>query len=41
MPGAHDGELFDLAATRIEFTILPGRLRVIAPEAGKRKEVTP
>jgi len=26
-----DGELFDLAATRIEYTVLPGRLRVIAP----------
>ena len=27
-----DGELFELSATRIEYTILPGRLRVIVPE---------
>ncbi len=26
-----DGELFDLSATHIEYTILPGRLRVIVP----------
>ena len=28
-----DGELFDLSATRIEYTILPGGLRVIVPGA--------
>jgi diacylglycerol kinase (ATP) len=27
-----DGELFELSATRVEYTILPGRLRVIVPE---------
>jgi diacylglycerol kinase (ATP) len=27
-----DGELFDLSATRIEYTVLPGRLRLIVPE---------
>ena len=27
-----DGELFDLSATRIEYTILPGRLQVIVPD---------
>ncbi len=27
-----DGELFELAATRVEYTILPGRLQVIVPE---------
>lgn len=26
-----DGEVFELAATRVEYTILPGRLRVIVP----------
>ena len=36
-----DGELFDLAATHIEFTVLPGRLRVIVPDTGERKEATP
>jgi len=30
-----DGELFDLAATRIEYTILPARLRVIVPEPNR------
>jgi diacylglycerol kinase (ATP) len=29
-----DGELFDLSATRIEYTILPGRLQVIVPPTG-------
>ncbi|MCK4471391.1 MAG: diacylglycerol kinase family lipid kinase, partial [Anaerolineae bacterium] len=29
-----DGELVDLSATRIEYTILPHRLRVIAPARG-------
>lgn len=29
-----DGELFDLSATRIEYTILPGRLRLIVPATG-------
>jgi diacylglycerol kinase (ATP) len=29
-----DGELFDLSATRIEYTILPGRLRLIVPARG-------
>ena len=29
-----DGELFDLAASRIEYTVLPGRLRLIVPGAG-------
>ena len=28
-----DGELFELSATHIEYAILPGRLRVIVPEA--------
>jgi YegS/Rv2252/BmrU family lipid kinase len=27
-----DGELFELSATRVEYTILPGRLRVLVPE---------
>jgi len=27
-----DGELFDLSATHIEYTVLPGRLRLIVPE---------
>ena len=27
-----DGELFDLSATHIEYTILPGRLQLIVPE---------
>ena len=26
-----DGELFELSATRVEYTVLPGRLRVIVP----------
>jgi len=30
-----DGELFDLSATRIDYTILPGRLRVIVPTTGE------
>jgi len=29
-----DGEVFDLGATRIEYTILPGRLQVIVPAPG-------
>jgi diacylglycerol kinase (ATP) len=29
-----DGELFDLSATHIEYTILPGRLQVIVPAIG-------
>jgi diacylglycerol kinase (ATP) len=35
-----DGELFDLSATHIEYTILPGRLQVIVPATEKRKEPT-
>jgi diacylglycerol kinase (ATP) len=35
-----DGELFDLSATHIEYTILPGRLRLIVPASGERKEAT-
>ncbi len=31
-----DGELFDLSATRIEYTVLPSRLRVIVPEEAHR-----
>jgi diacylglycerol kinase (ATP) len=31
-PVQADGELFDLSATRIEYTVLPGRLRLIVPE---------
>jgi len=27
-----DGELFDLSATHVEYTVLPGRLRLIVPE---------
>lgn len=27
-----DGEVFDIAATRIEFSVLPGKLQVIVPE---------
>nr|HID13380.1 diacylglycerol kinase family lipid kinase [Anaerolineae bacterium] len=30
-----DGELFELSATHIEYTILPGRLRVIVPAMGE------
>jgi diacylglycerol kinase (ATP) len=30
-----DGELFDLSATHIEYTILPGRLRLIVPGSGE------
>jgi diacylglycerol kinase (ATP) len=33
-PVQADGELFDLSATRIEYTILPGRLQVIVPAVG-------
>jgi diacylglycerol kinase (ATP) len=34
-----DGELFDLAATKIEYTILPGQLQVIVPAtAGSEQE---
>lgn len=36
-----DGELFDLSATHIEYTILPGRLPVIVPAPEKREEATP
>jgi diacylglycerol kinase (ATP) len=32
-PVQADGELFDLSATHIEYTVLPGRLRLIVPEA--------
>ncbi len=32
-----DGELFELAATYIEYTILPGRLRVIVPDIGSEQ----
>ena len=35
-----DGELFDLSATHIEYTILPGRLRVIVPENTDFRTVT-
>jgi diacylglycerol kinase family enzyme len=28
-----DGEVFERAATHIEYTILPGRLQVIVPHA--------
>jgi diacylglycerol kinase (ATP) len=31
-PVQADGELFDLSATHIEYTVLPGRLRLIVPE---------
>jgi len=30
-----DGELFDLSATHIEYSILPGRLRLIVPRPGE------
>jgi len=33
-----DGELFDMSATRIEFHILPGRLRLIVPPMAGQKE---
>lgn len=36
-----DGELFELSATHIEYTVLPGRLRVIVPVTGERKEAAP
>ena len=36
-----DGELFELSATHIEYTILPGRLPVIVPAPEKREEATP
>ena len=38
-----DGELFDLSATHIEYTVLPGRLRVIVPASegqGEHEEIT-
>ncbi len=35
-PVQADGELFDLAATHIEYRILPGKLRVIVPAAPER-----
>jgi len=38
-----DGELFELSATHIEYTILPGRLQVIVPASAdvEREEVAP
>jgi diacylglycerol kinase (ATP) len=30
-----DGELFELSATHVEYTILPGRLRLIVPGPGE------
>ncbi|MDY6877516.1 MAG: diacylglycerol kinase family lipid kinase [Chloroflexota bacterium] len=33
-----DGELFDLSATRIKYTILPDRLRVIVPAPGRNTD---
>jgi diacylglycerol kinase (ATP) len=33
-----DGEVFELSATRIEYTILPGRLEVIVPAPGEQGE---
>jgi len=33
-----DGELFELSATRVEYTILPGRLQVIVPTAAGGKD---
>ena len=33
-----DGELFDPSATRIEYTILPGRLQVIVPPPERQKD---
>ena len=33
-----DGELFELSATHVEYTILPGRLRVIVPASGENTD---
>ncbi len=33
-----DGELFELSATHVEYTILPGRLQVIVPAAGENAD---
>ncbi len=33
-----DGELFELSATHVEYTILPGRLQVIVPASGENAD---
>ncbi len=33
-----DGELFELSATHVEYTILPGRLQVIVPASGENTD---